>query len=318
LPELGLFISAEEHSGSFLVRSARQAEEAGFRSVMVSDHFHPWLDSQGHSPMVWPVLGAIAATTELTITTGVTCPTVRIHPAIVAQAAATVAEMAPGRFRLGVGSGEALNEHILGDVWPSTDVRLEMLEEAVALMREMWKGGNVSHRGEHYVVDAARLYEIPDQPIPVIISGFGPKAVDLASRIGDGFVTVQPDGDSVELYRKGGGDGPAVGAVKMCWAASKQEGVELAHQRWRNDGLPGELAQTLPMPAHFDQASQLVTPDMIGESIACGPDPEEFIKAVRAYVDAGFDEIFVNQIGDDLAGFLKFFNQEVRPSLDLG
>jgi G6PDH family F420-dependent oxidoreductase len=317
MPEIGLFISAEEHSASFLVESARQAEEAGFRSVLVSDHYHPWLDDQGHSPFVWSVLGGIAATTDLTITTGVTCPTVRIHPAIVAQAAATMAEMAPGRFRLGVGSGEALNEHILGDYWPPTNVRLEMLEESIEVMRELWAGGFVNHRGRHYTVDNARVYEVPAARIPVIISGFGPKAVDLAARIGDGFITVQPDADSVSQYRTGGGAGPTLGALKMCWGEDRQAAVKLAHHLWRNEGLPGELAQTLPMPAHFDQASSLVSEGMIGSSLPCGPDPEPYVEAIKGYIDAGFDEIFVNQIGDDLAGFLGFFAKEVEPQLGL-
>ena len=317
MAEIGLFVSSEEHTGSFLVQSARRAEEAGFRHILVSDHYHPWLESQGHSSFVWSVLGAIATTTDLTITTGVTCPTVRIHPAIVAQAAATVAELAPGRFRLGVGSGEALNEHIFGDAWPSTDVRLEMLEEAVAVMRELWAGGFVTHRGRHYTVDNARVYETPSEAIPVMVSAFGPKALDLAVRIGDGFITTEPDAESVSSYSSGGGKGPKVGAIKMCWGENEADAVKLAHHLWKNDGLPGELAQTLPMPAHFEQASQLVTEDMIASSIPCGPDPERYVEAVNAFVKAGFDEIHVNQIGDDLPGFLAFFTREVRPRLSL-
>jgi G6PDH family F420-dependent oxidoreductase len=317
MAEIGLFLSGEEHSASTLVNSARLAEEAGFGSVLVSDHYHPWLDDQGHSPFVWSVLGGIATATALTITTGVTCPTVRIHPAVIAQAAATVAEMAPGRFRLGVGSGEALNEHILGDVWPSASVRLEMLEEAVDVLRQLWGGEFVTHRGRYYTVDNARIYEKPARDIPVIVSGFGPKAVDLAARIGDGFITVQPDARSAAQYRDGGGRGPTLGAVKMCWAEDEQAAVKLAYSRWRNDGLPGELAQTLPMPAHFDQASSLVTEEMIASSVPCGPDPEPYVAAVTEYLEAGYDEIYVNQIGDDLEGFLGFFVKEVRPRLGL-
>jgi G6PDH family F420-dependent oxidoreductase len=317
MPDIGLFISSEEHPASFLLSSARQGEEAGFRSLLVSDHFHPWLDDQGHSPFVWSVLGAVAATTTMTITTGVTCPTIRMHPAINAHAAATMAELAPGRFRFGVGSGEALNEHILGDVWPSTNVRLEMLEESIEVMRKLWAGGVVSHRGRHYTVDDARIYEVPASPIPVIISGFGPKAVGVAARIGDGFITVQPDADGVKQFRSEGGTGPTLGALKVCWGADESEAVALAHHLWRNDGLPGELAQTLPMPAHFDQASSLVTPEMIGTSIPCGPDPERYVEAITRYVDAGFDEIFVNQIGPDLPGFLDFYAREIRPRLSL-
>jgi G6PDH family F420-dependent oxidoreductase len=317
MTQLGLFLSSEEHSGRDLVRQAREGEEAGFDRVLVSDHFHPWLDDQGHSPFVWSVLGGIATTTALTITTGVTCPTVRTHPAVIAHAAATMAEMAGGRFRLGVGSGEALNEHILGDRWPSTDIRLEMLEEAVDVMRELWRGGFVSHRGRHYTVDNARIYEQPPELVPVIVSGFGPKAVDLAARIGDGFITVEPDGESLDRYAAQGGHGLRIGALKVCWAPTTSDGIKLAHHRWRNDALPGELAQTLPMPAHFDQASTLVTEEMIADSIPCGPDAQAYVEAIDAYVKAGFDEIYVNQIGDDLTGFLNFFEKEVGPSLRL-
>jgi G6PDH family F420-dependent oxidoreductase len=317
MTHLGLFLSSEEHSARTLVRWAQAGEGAGFDRVLVSDHFHPWLNSQGHSPFVWSLLGGIATTTELTITTGVTCPTVRIHPAIVAHAAATMAELTEGRFRLGVGSGEALNEHILGDAWRPTDTRLEMLEESVEVMRRLWGGGIVNHRGGHYTVDAARIYEQPAEPIPVIISGFGPKAIDLAARVGDGFITVQPDGDALKQYERAGGSGPTLGALKVCWGPEQDAARRLAYDRWRNEGLPGELAQTLPMPAHFDQASTLVTEDMIAASIPSGPDPDPIIKAIQEYVDLGFDEVYVNQIGDDIDGFLAFFDKSVRPGLRL-
>ena len=228
-----------------------------------------------------------------------------------------MAGMAPGRFRLGVGSGEALNEHILGGRWPSAEIRLEMLEEAIEVMRQLWAGGFVSYRGHHFTVEGARVYERPTSVIPVIVSGFGPKAIDLASRVGDGFITVRPDADSVERYVRQGGAGRALGALKMCWGADRDEAVALAHHLWRSEGLPGELAQTLPMPAHFDQASQLVTERMIADALPCGPDPEPYVKSVQSYVDAGFDEIYVNQIGDDLQGFLDFFERQVRPALSL-
>src|SRR4051794_28204879 len=174
--KVGYFLSSEEHGPLDLVRLARQAEEAGFSRVWISDHFHPWVDEQGHSPFVWSMIGAIAETTELAITTGVTCPTTRIHPAIVAQAAATSAVMTEGNFSLGVGAGEALNEHILGARWPHADIRLEMLEEAVEVIRLLWEGGSKSHRGRHYEVENARIYDLPPEPPSIIVSGFGPKA----------------------------------------------------------------------------------------------------------------------------------------------
>jgi G6PDH family F420-dependent oxidoreductase len=312
--DLGLFLSSEEHPASDLIQAAVTAELSGVDRVLVSDHFHPWLESQGHSPFAWSVLGGIAATTGLSITTGVTCPTMRIHPAIIAQAAATMAELAPGRFRLGVGSGEALKEHILGDAWPGADTRLEMLEEAVEVMRELWKGEVVHHRGKHYTVEGARIYEAPRQPIPVIVSGFGPKAIELGARIGDGFVTVQPDADGVRRYRQCGGHGPRLGAMKVCWGPQPEEALKLAHDRWRNDGLPGELAQVLPMPAHFEQASALVDEKTVAGMMAFGPEPGPYLERMEAFADAGFDELYIQQIGPDQQGFLSFFERELRPA----
>jgi G6PDH family F420-dependent oxidoreductase len=317
MPEIGLFLSCEEQPGSLLVDFARAGEEAGFRSVLISDHFHPWLDSQGQSPFVWNVLGAIAATTDLRLTTGVTCPTVRMHPAIVAHAAASLAELSSDRFRLGVGSGENLNEHILGDHWPVASVRLEMLEEAVEVMRKLWAGGIVTHHGKHYTVEDARLYTLGARPPEVIVSGFGPKAIDLAARIGDGFITVQPDADALQQYAAAGGQGPKLGALKVCWAADERSAIERVHRLWRNEEVPGELAQVLPMPAHFEQAAELVTPDMVAESIACGPDPERHVAAIKPYLEAGFDEVFINHIGDDWDNFLPFLTKEVLPRLGL-
>src|SRR5919206_1512902 len=216
--KIGYFLSCEEFGPRELVAQARQAEEAGFHGLWISDHFHPWLDAQGQSPFVWGVIGALAeATSRMPVTTAVTCPTVRIHPAVIAQAAATAAVQLDGRFGLGVGSGEALNEHILGDAWPEANERLDMLEEAVAVMRRLWEGKTISHRGRHYTVDRARIYTCPDQPPPVIVSGFGPKAIELAARIGDGFATTQPDPDAIKTYRDSGGKGPVQAGTKVCY-----------------------------------------------------------------------------------------------------
>jgi G6PDH family F420-dependent oxidoreductase len=315
MPEFGYFLSSEEHGAPELVRYAQQAEQAGFESVWISDHFHPWLDTQGESAFVWCTIGGIAATTSLRVTTAVTCPTIRIHPAILAQAAATAATMLDGRFVFGVGSGENLNEHVLGDHWPPADVRLEMLEEAVEVMRALWSGEVVTHHGRHYTVENARLYSLPSSPSPVFVSGFGPKATKLAARIGDGYVNTSPDRDLLELYTSEGGKGPKVAGVKVCWGSDEEQCKKLAHDLWRTSGVPGELSQELPMPAHFDQASQLVTPDQVAESIACGPDPARHAEQIKKYVDAGFDEIYVSQIGKEQEGFFRFFNDEVRPRL---
>lgn len=317
MTSIGLFVSAEEHGGRTLLEQAGLGEEAGFRDLLISDHYHPWNEAQGQAPFVWAVTGAIAATTGLRITTGVTCPTVRTHPAIIAQAAATMGELSGGRFRLGVGSGEALNEHILGDRWPEADVRLEMLEEAVEVMRALWQGSEVSHRGRYYTVENARIYTLPERPVEVIVSGFGPKATALAARIADGYITTKPSSDFLEQYKVAGGKGPTLGALKACYGPDEAEARRLAHRLWANEELPGELAQVLPTPTHFEQASQLVTEDMVAETVPCGPDPERHAASITQYLEAGFDEIYINQMGPDLAGYLKFFNDEVRPRLSL-
>jgi len=314
MTKIGYFLSSEEHGPNALLDQAKLAEQRGFDSVWISDHFHPWLDEQGSSPFVWGVIGAIAASTSLEVTTAVTCPTVRIHPAIVAQAAATASLQLDGRFRLGVGTGEALNEHVLGDRWPGADERIDLLREAVEVMRALWTGEQVSFDGDHYVVDRARLYDHPTETIPVPVSAFGPKALDLAIEIGDGFVTASPDADSRARYAKEG-RGPTMAGIKVCWGADEDEAAKLAHHLWRNQEVPGELAQELPMPGHFAQASELVSVAAVKESLACGPDPERHVEAIREYLDAGFDELYVNQIGPDQAGFFDFFESEVRPRL---
>jgi G6PDH family F420-dependent oxidoreductase len=311
---IGIFLSSEEHGAPRLVDVARKAEQAGFRSAWISDHFHPWTNAQGNSPFVWSVIGGIAAvTSELRVHTAVTCPTVRIHPAIIAHAAATSATMLPGRFGLGVGSGEALNEHIFGDPWPNAQTRLRMLAEAVEIIRELWTGKIVRHDGDHYVVDNARLYSLPDEPPPIHVSGFGPKAISVAAQIGDGYMTVAPDADALQQYRGAGGTGTAHVGRKVCWAASEEEAVRTAHRLWPNEALGGELAQVLPMPAHYEQACELVTPEMVAESVPCGPDPERHVEAIREVFDAGYDECYIQQIGDDQEGFLDFYQREVLP-----
>jgi G6PDH family F420-dependent oxidoreductase len=238
---------------------------------------------------------------------------VRIHPAIVAQATATVATMLPGRFGLGVGSGEALNEHIFGDPWPSAEVRLEMLEEAVHVIRQLWDGGVTHHRGLHYTVEHARLYSLPDEPPPIHMSGFGPKAIALAAQIADGYINTAPDAAALVEYRRHGGRGSAQGGIKVCWADDEAEARRTARRLWPNECLPGELAQVLPTPEHFAQASALVTEDMVAEAVPCGPDPERHVAAIQAFFDAGYDEVYVQQIGPDQDGFLRFYERKIRP-----
>ena len=316
--QFGYFLSCEEYSPSQLVDQAVRAQSAGFDALCISDHFHPWNNAQGQSPFVWSVIGAIAQACSLPVMTAVTCPTVRVHPVVVAQAAATSAVMLEGRFILGVGSGEALNEHVTGSVWPHTDVRLEMLEEAVEVIRRLFTGEVVSHQGRHYTVDTARLYTLPSTPPPVYVSGFGPKAIELAARIGDGFVTTAPDAEAVESFRAASGSGgsaPAVAALKVAYAATRDEGVDHAHRLWANAGVPGELAQVLPSPEHFEQASSLVTREATSSSVAAGPSLEEHVKAFEPYLKAGFDTVYVANMGPHYAQMLDFYADEVLPAL---
>jgi G6PDH family F420-dependent oxidoreductase len=315
MAEIGYFLSSEEHGPKELVDYAQQAERAGFRSVWISDHYHPWIDAQGNSPFVWCVIGGIAATTRLRVTTAVTCPTVRLHPAVVAQAAATAQLALDGRFQLGVGSGENLNEHVTGARWPRPDIRLEMLEEAIEVMRELWQGQVVNRDGKHYQVDGARIYSLPETPPPVLMSGFGPKSISLAARIADGFISVAPVRESVEQYEREGGRGSKAGGVKVCWAADEAEARRTAHRLWPTEGVHGELSQELPMPSHFEQATANVTEDQVAERVPCGPDPERHVAAIRKYLDAGYDEVYVSQIGKQQAGFFEFFRREVLPKL---
>ena len=313
--KLGYFLSCEEWGPRDLLAQARRAQEAGFHALWISDHFHPWNDTQGHSPFVWAVIGGIAeAAPGMPVTTAVTCPTVRIHPAIIAQAAATSAVLLRGNFSLGLGTGEALNEHILGGAWPEAAERREMLEEAIQVIRQLWQGGVQSHRGRHYRVQQARIYDLPEAPPKIIVSGFGPRAVEMAARVGDGFCTVGPDAESVRDFRAAARDGAVVqGGLKVCFGPDEAEAKRTVHRLWPNEALPGELAQILPTPAHFEQASQVVSEEMASDDVPCGPDIDKHLEAIQAYADAGFDELYVNQIGPEQDAFFEAYRSEVLP-----
>jgi G6PDH family F420-dependent oxidoreductase len=319
MTEYGYFLSTEEFGPADLIEQARMAEQAGFEALWISDHYHPWNDAQGQSPFVWSVIGALSEAVSLPIETAVTCPTVRMHPAVVAQAAATSAVMTNGRFRLGVGTGEALNEHILGDAWPPAHVRLEMLEEAIQVIRNLLTGKEVNHHGTHYTVENARLYTVPDEPVPIDISGFGPLATSLAARVGDGYITMMPEESMVTRFRKGGGGAKLVsGGTKVCYGQDRDEAVRTVHKLWANELLPGELAQILPTPTHFEQVQPLITEKAVAENRVCGDDVDEHVGALSAYAEAGFDRVYVNQIGPDQRGFFDFYRTKVLPQLQEG
>jgi coenzyme F420-dependent glucose-6-phosphate dehydrogenase len=313
----GYTLSSEEFGPRELVGFARRAEDVGFDFLSISDHFHPWVDRQGNSPFVWSVLGAVAeATDRIDVGTGVTCPTTRIHPAIIAQAAATTAALLPGRFFLGVGSGENLNEHILGDRWPETEVRQERLEEAIEVIRLLWRGELASHHGRHYTVENARIYTLPEELPPIIVAAAGPRATELAGRIGDGFFGLVPDPDVIEAFSDAGGRGkPCFGQVHVCWAREEREARRTALEWWPNAVVGGNLNWELPLPSLFEAATSWADEEAIAESIVCGPEPEPYLAAVGELIDAGYDHVYLHQVGPDQEGFLAFAERELLPRL---
>lgn len=316
MAKIGYFLSCEQYTPAELIDQARRAEDAGFDALWISDHFHPWNDEQGQSAFVWGVLGALSQVTSLPVTTAVTCPLIRMHPAIVAQAAATAAVQLNGKFVLGVGTGEALNELVLGDQWPAPAVRLDMLEEAIEVIRHLHTGKKISHRGQYYDVEEARIYTMPDQPIPIYVSAFGPRAVELAARVGDGYCTTMPDRELITKFRQdGGGDKPVQAGTKVSWDRDADKALDVAHRLWANEELPGRLAQTLPTPMDFEDAMTLVPKEKVAESITCGSDPDAHAAQVRQYLDAGADEVYVQQVGPDVDGFFTAWREDVLPQL---
>ncbi len=317
MTRFGYALSSEEHSPANLVRNARLAEEAGFEFALISDHFHPWTDAQGNSPFVWTVLGAIAReTASLEVGTGVTAPIIRIHPAIIAHAAATTADLFEGRFFLGVGTGENLNEHIFGDAWPRYEVRREMLVESIEIMRGLWAGELFSHSGDYYEVSNARLYTVPADPVRIVIAASGPESGALAGELGDGLITTSPQAEVLDAFRGSGGKAkPVYAQATVCWATSEAKARKLHKEIWPTAGIPGDLSQELALPMHFEQAASLVTPEQLAETTPCGPDVERFVDHIAPYVDAGIENVYIHQIGPDQEGFFGFWRDELQPAL---
>jgi len=315
--QLGFKLCSEEHRPNDLVRFAKLAEDAGFGFAMISDHYHPWTDRQGQSPFVWSVLGGIAQVTKrLRLGTAVTCPTMRVHPAIVAQAAATAADMLEGRFLLGVGSGERLNEHIVGKGWPEPEIRHAMLSEAIALIRALWKGDLVNHHGPHFAVERARLYTLPATPPPIYVAGDHPYSARLSGRLGDGLISFMGKKEMVDIFEAQGGRGkPKLTEIPVCWAADEAKAKRTAHARWPIAGMPSQLLAELALPQHFEATAALVTEETIGKLVTCGPDPEKHMAAIRECAQAGYDHVFVHQVGPDQEGFLRFYARAIVPRL---
>lgn len=315
-PSIGYTLSSEEHDPTTLVENARRAEEAGFDFVSISDHYHPWVDRQGHSPFVWSVIGGVAATTErIGLGTGVTCPTGRIHPAVIAHAAATSGCLLPGRFVLGLGTGEALNEHITGERWPEYEVRAERLEEAVAVIRALWSGEVTSHHGPHFTVENARIYDVPDPLPPIVIAAGGPRSAALAGRIGDGLWMSSVDATTVRAYADAGGTGPIYSQMGVCWGPSREAAVRLAHEVWPNAGIGGQASQELPSPVHFGELAQMVRPEDIEQAFPCGPDIEPILDQAREALDAGVTHLYIHQVGPEQAPFLEMAATDIVPVL---
>ena len=316
MTRFGYKLMSEEHGATALVENAGRAEQAGFDFVAISDHFHPWLSSQGHSPFAWSVLGAIAARTErVGIVTAVTCPFLRYHPAIVAQAVATVADLSAGRLTVGLGTGEELNEHVVGRRWPSATVRREMLAESIEIMRRLWTGEERSYRGRHFEVVRARLFDVPRVPPTIAVAAGGPRGATFAGEQRAGLFATEADPRLVQAWRAAGGRGPAYAEVGLCWARDERDAARIAHDRFRFGLLGWKVMSDLPNPTSFEAATAFITPEDVAEKIACGPDPERHLASIRKFRDAGFDHLVLTGIGPDQEGFLRFWRDELAPRL---
>jgi G6PDH family F420-dependent oxidoreductase len=314
--EVGYWLSSEEHGPRSLVRHAEVAEAHGFEHAMISDHFHPWVPQQGHAPFVWGVLGAIAARTErLHLATGVTAPTCRMHPVVVAQAAATAAVLLEGRFALGLGTGERLNEHVVGARWPRPGVRRQQLEEAISILRELLAGRDVTHDGEHFTVEHAQLYSRPEQPPDLWVAASGKRTLRLAGAKADGVIALAPDPALVATYRAAGGTGPVIGQLHVCWGASDDLARETARRWWPNAALPASVLAELARPQEFEDLVATVTTEAVSEAVVCGPDPEAMARAVLRFAAAGFTRVYVHQVGPDQEAFVAFWDRSVRALL---
>jgi len=313
--QLGYTLSSEEFRPRQMIAQAQRAEEIGFTYALISDHFHPWLDSQGQAPFVWSTLGGIAQATErIVIGTGVTCPIIRVHPVIVAQAVATVADLLPGRFFFGVGTGEYLNEHVTGEHWPPISLRQKMLVEAVDIIRKLWEGDYTTHYGEYFTVENARLYTLPDELPQIYVGASGPASAEMAGEIGEGLISTAPDAETVQAFEGAGGAGkPVYGQMQVCWAQDEEQARKTALKFSGYSALPGQLSQELALPEYFEQATGLVTTDKIAEKVVCGPDPEKYLKQIDVYKEAGFTHVYLHQIGHDQEEFFQFAKQELLP-----
>ncbi len=308
--EIGYWLSSEEHGPRELVENARRAEDAGFEFLLISDHYHPWVNATGHSPFVWSVLGAIAEATErIRIGTAVTCPLIRVHPAIVAQAAATAQILFDGRFFLGVGTGENLNEHILGDRWPRADERLEMLEEAIEVIRRLWGGDYETFRGKHYTVEQARVFDVPERAPQLVMAAKAESAARLAAEKADGVMNTASDAKVVKQYKDAGGTGPVYGKLGGAFASGRDAALRIAKERQPNAAMGGDISQELQLPRDFEAVAELVREDDFEGSMPLGDDAGEWREHIGQFDDAGFTHLCLHDASTDQRGFIEFARQ---------
>ncbi len=313
--KIGYSLSSEEFAPADLINCATLAQDRGFDFALISDHYHPWTHSEPNSSFVWSVLGALSQRVDqMQIGTGVTCPLIRIHPAIVAQAAATMAAMMPGRFFLGVGTGEYLNEHITGQLWPTPHRRLEMLEEAIAVMRKLWRGAWQSHEGVYYTVRNARIFTLPPHPPQIMVAAAKPGAAELAGRAGDGLISYEADAEIVKVFESAGGkDKPRYGQLTVSYAETEEQAAKAVHRYWPNAGIGGRMMTDMELPHHFEEAIALLQPEKTLERVPLGPDPRRHIDGIVRYLDAGYDHVYIHQVGPRQEEFIRFYAGQVLP-----
>ncbi|WP_432929318.1 LLM class F420-dependent oxidoreductase [Microbispora sp. CA-135349] len=318
MAEIGFTLMCEQTPAKELVEDAVTAERVGFDYAVISDHYFPWLEEMGHSPYAWSVLGAVAQATErLPLMTYVTCPIMRYHPAVVAQKAATMGVLSDGRFTLGVGAGENLNEHVVGHGWPPVNTRHEMFREAIEVVKELFQGGYRNYRGEYFDIDSARLFDLPERPVPIAVAASGDQSVDIAAELGDGLVATDPDGSLVEKFAASGGEGkPVYGQLAVCYDPDKDAAIERAHRLWRWSVTGWKVMSELPAPVNFAAATETVRPEDVAEKVPCGADAGAVVEAVRQYTEAGFTHLALVQVGRERQReFFEWSEKELLPAL---
>lgn len=312
---LGYKLSSEDTNPIDLIRYAKMAEKAGFSFAMASDHYHPWINKQDESPFVWCTIGGLSQTTSrLKVGTAVTCPIIRINPAIIAQAAATASYMMPDRFMLGLGSGENLNEHILGDRWPPANIRIKMLEEAVKIIRMLWKGGTQNFHGEYYTIERARIYTLPKKLPPVFMAADGEKSAENAGKLADGLITPGKKENLVRIFKKSGGKNkPCYAEASVCWAENQEDAIKTAHEYWPIIANGKGINWEMPTPKCFEALAKMIDPNTPFDGIAYGDNPQDHIDKIKGFIDAGYDHIFIHQLGPHQKEFIDFYKDEVLP-----